>query len=437
MFEDQPPFVRHRPFWRLILVVVFAFLWAASPGQTGLAAESTCLNCHETQGQDPVNAQGIWHTEHNTADLCSVCHGGNPQVAVAEEAHQGLRLNPLENPETSCLICHPAEADEYIALYAAQLALTPTLENTAPVETSPPAPTTASPPDAATASPPASTPGSPQSSATTPSQITATTAPQILATAAPPALTTPTATVPPVVSQDQPPSIKIDWLAVLAFGRGPLFNAALGFFLIGMFVRLILILRLGWKHRRAPHKSAAFGLSLRNILVSFGRGLLVLPFIPGLKGAWRRSPVTYVAGGIFHLGLFAVIFFSRTHMLVWKSLIGVSWPILPNQAIAWLAGLAILAMLALLVNRLVDPVLRLISRTGEWLNWLLVFLPMLTGFILARRLWFSYEAAFAVHMLLVDLLLVWIPLSRISHFMFYFITRSIHGLEFGKRQLAG
>jgi hypothetical protein len=39
-------------------------------------------------------------------------------------------------------------------------------------------------------------------------------------------------------------------------------------------------------------------------------------------------------------------------------------------------------------------------------------------------------------MLSVDLLLVWIPLSRIAHFMFYFISRSIHGLEFGKRSLA-
>jgi hypothetical protein len=29
--------------------------------------------------------------------------------------------------------------------------------------------------------------------------------------------------------------------------------------------------------------------------------------------------------------------------------------------------------------------------------------------------------------------LIWIPLSRISHFIFYFFARAIHGQEFGKR----
>jgi len=39
-------------------------------------------------------------------------------------------------------------------------------------------------------------------------------------------------------------------------------------------------------------------------------------------------------------------------------------------------------------------------------------------------------------MLAVDVLLIWIPLSRISHFMFYFFARTIHGQEFGKRGVA-
>jgi len=40
---------------------------------------------------------------------------------------------------------------------------------------------------------------------------------------------------------------------------------------------------------------------------------------------------------------------------------------------------------------------------------------------------------FSVHMMAVDVLLVWIPLSRISHFLFYFFARTVHGLEFGRR----
>ena len=76
---------------------------------------------------------------------------------------------------------------------------------------------------------------------------------------------------------------------------------------------------------------------------------------------------------------------------------------------------------------------RLITGLPEWLNWLLVFLPMVTGYMLTHHLFFPYEVLFSLHMLAVDGLLIWIPFSRISHFMFYFFARAFHGAEFGKR----
>jgi hypothetical protein len=36
-------------------------------------------------------------------------------------------------------------------------------------------------------------------------------------------------------------------------------------------------------------------------------------------------------------------------------------------------------------------------------------------------------------MLTVDALLIWIPFSRIPHFVFYFFSRTIHGAQFGRR----
>jgi nitrate reductase gamma subunit len=221
------------------------------------------------------------------------------------------------------------------------------------------------------------------------------------------------------------------WMKALQFTRGPLFQAAFWFFVIGMLLRLVQALRSGWKHRVAADKTGRAAGAGKSFLT----GLLVLPFIPGLKGAFQRKPVMYLAGGLFHLGLLTVILFSRTHMSAWKSQIGFGWPVLPGVAVSWLAAIGIVAMLALLINRLVDPVLRLISGPAEWLNWLMVFLPMLTGFVLARKLWLPYEVSFSIHMLLVDILLIWIPLSRISHFVFYFFSRTIHGVEFNSRRV--
>jgi nitrate reductase gamma subunit len=221
----------------------------------------------------------------------------------------------------------------------------------------------------------------------------------------------------------------MNWNAVLQFARGPFFYAALLVFVAGMIYRLVTITGLGWSKDRIHTKGSKAG----GVVMSFLKGILVWPFIPWVKNTFKRNPVTYIAGGLFHLGLFAVIFLGTAHMLVWKSLLGFGWTTLPLPIVDWLAAVAIIAMLILLVNRIVNPVLKLISGPAEYLAWLFVFLPMVTGYIMAHHLWFRYEVLFSLHMISVDVLLIWIPFSRISHFIFYFFSRTIHGQEFGKR----
>ncbi len=220
--------------------------------------------------------------------------------------------------------------------------------------------------------------------------------------------------------------------AMLEFARGPFFQVALLIFIAGMLYRLVSVLLLGWQRDRVP----ARGSKLGGIAKSYAKGLVILPFIPWVKNSFRSNAVTFIAGGMFHLGLFVVIFLGTPHMLVWKSLLGFGWPTLPLPITDWLSAAAIAAMLVLLINRRTNPVLKLITGPAEWLNWLVVFLPMLTGYMMTHHLWFSYERLFTMHMMSVNIMLIWIPFSRISHFIFYFFSRTIHGIEYGKRAVS-
>ena len=96
-------------------------VWSARPAQAQCGSSaSSCKTCHETQGQDPVNTEGEWHTQHAFGDFCEFCHAGNVHAAEKEAAHQGLAA-PLDDIAASCQGCHPQDLNERGEQYAAIL----------------------------------------------------------------------------------------------------------------------------------------------------------------------------------------------------------------------------------------------------------------------------------------------------------------------------
>ena len=82
----------------VVLIAFGIFLATATPASAQCGSQaSSCKNCHEVQGQDPVNSDGTeWHQSHAFGDFCYICHGGNQQATDKDAAHQGME-DPLSD----------------------------------------------------------------------------------------------------------------------------------------------------------------------------------------------------------------------------------------------------------------------------------------------------------------------------------------------------
>ena len=212
-------------------------------------------------------------------------------------------------------------------------------------------------------------------------------------------------------------------MELLNWARGPGLQIAGALFIVGLLVRLGEIFLLG----RKPDLSVA-----RRSGVLSGLRTVVTRSWPD-AGTLRRNSLVYIAGYVFHLGFLLTLLFFAPHILLIKGLIGVEWPGLPVSLIDVLAVLSIAALAALLINRLVDPVRRHLSGFGDWYSLLVTLLPLVTGYLALNRMLLPYSQMLAWHILSVELLLVSIPFTKLTHMVSFAVARWYNGAIAGRK----
>ncbi|MCP5424955.1 MAG: nitrate reductase [Gammaproteobacteria bacterium] len=166
-------------------------------------------------------------------------------------------------------------------------------------------------------------------------------------------------------------------------------------------------------------------------------------WLMGLKAIETRSwPVEefhrvirfqHYSGYIWHISFFIVLFFFQPHILFFKSILGISWPGLPNDVILVVGAIAVATLVALLGRRLSHPVLRKISNVDDYISWLVTTLPLITGFMAFAHVGGRYETLLALHILSVELLMVWFPFGKLIHAVLVVPSRFQIGASFGRR----
>jgi nitrate reductase gamma subunit len=197
-------------------------------------------------------------------------------------------------------------------------------------------------------------------------------------------------------------------LAVLTWVRGTGLEIALAIFSLGLIWRLIEVFSLGRKRDLAParHRSGASGWH-----TVFRRSLPA-------KGLLQSSPTTYIsyAGGyVFHVGLFIVILFFEPHIQLFKSTLGLVWPGLPSRLVDFITVITLVAMVVVLVDRINKKVKRFLSTFADYFAWTITFMPVLTGWLAVQHMLLPYTRMLAMHILCVEILLIFFPFTKLLH----------------------
>jgi len=209
----------------------------------------------------------------------------------------------------------------------------------------------------------------------------------------------------------------LDWV------RGPGFQIAVIIFIAGVIIRFSEIVLLG----RKPNLAEAKGSAMRG-----GLHTIISRSFPD-KSTFKRSMVTLVAGNVFHIGLFITIFLFAPHILMFKDIIGFSWPALPTPVIDAMAVVTIIALLAVLVHRMRDTVLKFISTREDYFVWMVTILPLITGYIAFHRIGMTAQTLLALHILSVELLLIVFPFTKLMHAFTIVLSRWYNGAISGYR----
>jgi nitrate reductase gamma subunit len=209
----------------------------------------------------------------------------------------------------------------------------------------------------------------------------------------------------------------------LLWVKGPAFDVALTIFVLGILIRLFEILMLGRQPEFAPAKGSELGPGIKTL---FTRNLPE-------SSSFKRAPFTVLGGYIWHIGFLITLFLFIPHIEFIHATLGIKWPGLPNHIVDGVSVITLITLLAMLIDRILQPVKRYLSGPEDYLVWLLTFLPLLSGYLAYHRMLDPYPLVLGLHILSVELLMIVFPFTKLMHAFSFIIARWYNGAIAGRK----
>ena len=208
--------------------------------------------------------------------------------------------------------------------------------------------------------------------------------------------------------------------AWIELARGPLFRIALAICVLGLLYRVGVALAqvVGAWRRAGDRRLPVTDIANATVGWIFPRRLL------------RQRPLYSAASLLFHVGVIVVPLFLAGHVALADGFLPAWWPTLGATSADALTVAALLALAMLLVGRIVSVAARRLTRGQDVLVLLVLLLTVGFGFAAAHPTLspFAGRTMVLLHILLGDLVLILIPLSKISHCVLYPFTQLVFQL---------
>lgn len=152
-------------------------------------------------------------------------------------------------------------------------------------------------------------------------------------------------------------------------------------------------------------------------------------FMPWGMESTRTKPLMYLQFGIFHVGVTTAILMSIVIPYLPK--------LMENNGVVMFfqitTGAAFLVAVYRIFRRISTPVLRAISTPDDYFSLILLTVWFAFAFLAAPNKPAESEANLMVYFYLTAFFLIYVPFSKISHYLYYPFTRYYFGKSMGYR----
>lgn len=153
--------------------------------------------------------------------------------------------------------------------------------------------------------------------------------------------------------------------------------------------------------------------------------------LPFMSYNSRKQPVMSLVTFLFHLGIVLVPIFTLGHIvLLEESVLGWSWPTLPDAVVDTAAWIVLVGCAYFAWRRMTLPQVKFVTSGSDFAILAVVAAPFLTG-VMAYHGWGDSLLMTSLHMFTGEIMLVAVPFTRLSHMLTFWYTRGYTASEFG------